>query len=55
MPRTKKKRGRPVEHPRAERIDAFPEEIAEVVLRAGPKQTWRFEQETKSRQAHKRT
>ena len=45
MPRAKKKRGRPVEHPRPERIDASPEEIAEVVLRAGPKKAWRFEEE----------
>ena len=45
MPRTKKPRGRPVENPRPERIDASPEEIAEVVLRAKPKQTWRFEEE----------
>ena len=45
MPRAKKPRGRPVEHPKPERIDASPEEIAEVVLRAKPKQTWRFEEE----------
>ena len=44
MPRTKKQRGRPVENPRPERIDASPEEIADVVLRARPKQTWRFEE-----------
>ena len=34
-----------MENPRPERIDASPEEIAEVVLRAKPKQTWRFEEE----------
>ena len=34
-----------MEHPRPERIDASPEEIAEVVLRAKPKKVWRFEQE----------
>ena len=45
MPRTKKQRGRPVENPRPERIDASPEEIADVVLRAKPRQTWRFEEE----------
>ena len=28
-----------------ERIDASPEEIAEVVLKAKPKETWRYEQE----------
>ena len=27
-----------------ERIDASPEEIAEVVLRAKPKEVWRYEQ-----------
>ena len=47
MPRTKKPRGRPVIHPRPERIDASPEEIAEVVLRVKPKQTWRFEEARK--------
>ena len=45
MPKNKKPKGRPVEHPRPERIDASPEKIAEVVLKAKPKQTWRFEQE----------
>ena len=49
MPRTKKPRGRPVKHPRPERIDASPEEIAEVVLRAKPKKAWRFEQEREDR------
>ena len=28
-----------------ERIDASPEEIAEVVLKAMPKETWRYEEE----------
>ena len=40
----KKKRGRPVKCPMPEHIDATPEEIAEVVLRAKPKETWRYEQ-----------
>ena len=44
MPKTKKQRGRPVKYPRPERIDASPEEIAEVVLRAKPKKVWRFEE-----------
>ena len=48
MPKTKKQRGRPVKHPRPERIDATPEEIAEVVLRVKPKQGWRFEEERKA-------
>ncbi len=43
MPKVKKQRGRPVKYPRPERIDASPEEIAEVVLRAKPKKVWRFE------------
>ena len=36
-----------MENPRPERIDASPEEIADVVLRAKPKQAWRFEEERK--------
>ena len=44
MPRQKKPRGRPVIYVRPERIDVSPEEIAEVVLRAKPKQEWRFKQ-----------
>ena len=55
MPRAKKKRGRPVEHPRPERIDASPEEIAEIVLRAKPKQAWRFEQEASEKRKQSRT
>ncbi len=42
----KKARGRPVEYPLPERIDATPERIAEVVLRAKPKKVWRYEQDT---------
>ena len=45
MPKVKKQRGRPVKNSRPERIDASPEEIAEVVLRAKPKKNWRFEEE----------
>ena len=41
-----KPRGRPPKYPMPERIDASPEEIAEVVLRAKPKQDWRYEEET---------
>ena len=46
MPRPKKPKGRPVKYPMPERIDADPETIAEVVLRAKPKEVWRYEQET---------
>ena len=45
MPRKKKPLGRPPKYPMPERIDADPETIAEVVLRAKPKETWRYEQE----------
>lgn len=45
MPRRKKQRGRPPKYPHPEPIDASPERIAEVVLRAEPKKTWRYEQE----------
>jgi hypothetical protein len=41
----KKPRGRPEKYPHPEPIDASPEEIAQVVLRAEPKEEWRFEQE----------
>ena len=43
--RQKKPLGRPPKHPMPERIDASPEEIAEVVLKAKPKETWRYEEE----------
>lgn len=45
MSQRKKPTGRPVKHPMPERIDASPEEIAETVLKAKPKETWRYEQE----------
>ena len=45
MPRKKKARGRPVEYAMPERIDATPEEIADVVLRAKPPRTWRYMEE----------
>ena len=44
--REKKERGRPVVYPLPDRIDATPERIAEVVLRAKPKKVWRYEQDT---------
>lgn len=42
----KRKRGRPVEKPFPDRIDASPEEIAEMVLRMPPKKSgkWRHEE-----------
>ena len=41
--------GRPAKYKRPERIDAAPEEIAKVVLRAKPKKVWRFEQEAEAK------
>ena len=46
MARPKKPKGRPPKYTMPERIDASPEEIAEVVLRAKPKKIWRYEQES---------
>jgi hypothetical protein len=45
MSKKKRPRGRPEKYPHPEPIDASPEEIAQVVLRAEPKEEWRFEQE----------
>jgi hypothetical protein len=42
MARAKKARGRPPILKMPEPIDASPEEIADVVLRAKPKKVWRF-------------
>lgn len=42
----KRPRGRPVEYPMPERIDAPAETIADVVIRAKPKKDWRYEKET---------
>ena len=44
MARPKKPRGRPPKYTMPERIDASPETIAEVVLRAKSKDVWRYEQ-----------
>ncbi len=38
----KRPRGRPRIHDMPERIDASPEEIAEVVLKMPPKSDWRY-------------
>ena len=46
----KKKRGRPPTRQMPERIDATPEEVADVVMRAPPKTKWRFEEEERRRQ-----
>ena len=46
MPSQKKVRGRPPKYPHPERIDADPETIAEVVLRAQHKTVWQYEEET---------
>ena len=49
-------RGRPVKYPMPEKIDAPPEKIADVVLRAKPKESWRFEKEAgRSRRTPNRT
>ncbi len=49
----KRKRGGPTKYSMPERIDASPERIAEVVLRAKPKGVWRYEQESgRSRRKH---
>lgn len=45
MASKRKQRGRPPVLRMPEPIDASPEEIADVVLRAKPKKVWRFEEE----------
>jgi hypothetical protein len=47
MPRKKKRRGRPPKLEMPEPIDADADHVAEVVLRAPPKEVWRFEEEYK--------
>ena len=44
MPRKKKTKGRPVKYQMPDQINADPETIAAVVLRAKPKKVWRYEQ-----------
>ena len=44
MPCKKKPRGRPTKYQMPEKIDADPETIAAAVLRAKPKEVWRYEQ-----------
>lgn len=43
MPRQKQSRGRPPKYQMPEPIDADPETIAEVALKAKPKVSWRFD------------
>ena len=47
MPRPKKARGRPPKLVMPEPIEADADLVAEVVLRAKPKEVWRFEEEYK--------
>ena len=54
MPKGRKKRGRPVTSlTMPERIDASPEQIAEVVLQAKPKKVWRYLEEAKKKRESK--
>ena len=43
----KKKRGRPVKYELPEPIDASPEEVADVVMRAKPPKEWQYLKESK--------
>jgi hypothetical protein len=45
MPRPKKQRGRPVKYQLPEPLDMTPEKLAQTVLKAPPKASWRFEEE----------
>ena len=48
MLRQRKLRGRPAKLVMPERIDGVtPEEVADVVLKAKPKEVWRYEEEYK--------
>ena len=54
MPKQKKPRGRPPKYPMPEPLDTDMDTLAEVVLKANPKDVWRYEQETgQSKQAAK--
>ena len=46
MPRTKKPRGRPLKYKMPEPLDVDMDTLAEVVLKAKPKEVWRYEQES---------
>ena len=45
MPRQKKPRGRPPKHPMPDPLDVDMDTLAEVVLKAKPKEVWRYEEE----------
>ena len=47
MPQKKKPRGRPPNHPMPEPLDVDMDTLAEVVLKAKPKEVWRCEEEYK--------
>ena len=47
MPSQKKSRGRPPKREMPEPIEADADLVAEVVLRAKPKEVWRFEEDYK--------
>ena len=46
MPKQKKPRGRPPKYPMPEPLDVDVDTLAEVVLKAKPKEVWRYEQES---------
>ena len=46
MSKQKKPRGRPPKYPMPETLDVDMDTLAEVVLKAKPKEVWRYEQET---------
>ncbi len=46
MSKQKKPRGRPPKYPMPEPLDTDMDTLAEVVLKAKPKDVWRYEQET---------
>ena len=45
MPKQKKPRGRPLKYPMPETLDVDMDTLAEVVLKAKPKEVWRYEEE----------
>ena len=45
MPKQKKPRGRPPKYPMPEPLDVDMDTLAEVVLKAKPKEVWRYEEE----------
>lgn len=54
MSDSKRPRGRPVEYPMPPRIDASPEEIAQVILSAPPPDEWDYERARDDQIAEKR-